>query len=312
MIRTRPATPKRSTPARQRGVALIAVLWVSIVLALLAGQVTRLSRSDLDLARNLLEGTRAELAANSALWTAVYIILDGGPEAWRTDGTVYAWRIGEAEVRVRVTDEFGRIDVNAAIPPLLASLFRAAGVETEEATALAEAVAAFRKQDTEEHVGRRAARPRDRLGVPFAAIEALYQVPGMPPGLVDRVRPALTVHTGKGWPEEESALPLVLAAMEERVLLEEAAGDGSGGELPPATDDVQSLKESPAVLREPENPRVIHADIMRIEAEAVTGAGFHFAREAVVSFGSRPGAPWEFRLWRRGHPVLFPAPTERH
>ena len=97
MTRTRPQLPKPSSLARQRGLALIVVLWAAILLALLAGSVSRLSRSDLNLARNLVESTKAELAADSALWTTVGMIVNGGPKAWPPDGTVYAWRFGEAE-----------------------------------------------------------------------------------------------------------------------------------------------------------------------------------------------------------------------
>ena len=145
MTRTMPQLPKPSTWARQRGLALVVVLWAAVLLALIAAGVARLSRADLNLARNLVEATKAELAADSALWTAVHAIVNGGPEAWLTDGTVYAWRFGEAEVRVRVTDELGRIDINAASPELLAALFVAAGPEPEEATALADPAVAVRR-----------------------------------------------------------------------------------------------------------------------------------------------------------------------
>ena len=92
------------SPARQRGLALIVVLWVAVLLALIAGGVAKLSRGDLNLTRNLVESTRAELAADSALWTAVYVIVNDGPAAWPPDGAVYAWRFDGAEVRVPEAD----------------------------------------------------------------------------------------------------------------------------------------------------------------------------------------------------------------
>ncbi len=88
MTRTRPPISKPPTLARQRGLALIVVLWAAVLLALIAGGVARLSRADLNLARNLVEATKAELAADSALWTAVHAIVSGGPDAWPPDGTV--------------------------------------------------------------------------------------------------------------------------------------------------------------------------------------------------------------------------------
>ena len=290
---------------------MISVLWVSVVLALLAVQVTRLSRGDLDLAYSLHQRTRAELAADGALWTAVYVILNEGPQAWRIDGTVYAWHLGGAEVRVRVTDELSRIDLNAAHPLLLASLFRAAGVEPEKATALSEAAAPLEEQTEVAPTGHgRVIRGRSMSGEPFAATEQLYRLPEMSPELFERVAPALTVYTGKPWPKGEALSPLVLAATEGDVLegdLAEALND----RLPPRADDMQSLEESPTILRAPATRHdPVSWDLLRIEAEAVTPDGFHFSREAVIEFGTRNRAPWEFHHWRRGKRVLFPAPPE--
>ena len=200
MTRIMPPMPKPPSLARQRGLALIVVLWAAILLALIAGGVARLSRADLNLARNLVEATKAELAADSALWTAVHAIVNGGPDAWRTDGTVYAWRFGEAEVRVRVTDELGRIDINAASPELLAALFVAAGTAPEEATALADAVVEFRNRGVEDpeilNTGRLSVGP----DAAFALTDGLAQVPGMPPALQNRIAAAITVYTGQARP----------------------------------------------------------------------------------------------------------------
>ena len=310
MTRTMPQLPKPSTGVRQRGLALVVVLWAAVLLALIAAGVARLSRADLNLARNLVEATKAELAADSALWTAVHAIVNGGPEAWLTDGTVYAWRFGEAEVRVRVTDELGRIDINAASPELLAALFVAAGTEPEEATELAEAVVEFRDQGIEDSEILRAGRPPVGRVAAFALTDGLEQVPGMPPELQRRIADAITGYTGQARPRRGVTSPLVLAATEGSALaepLDEPADQPADRANLTATVEIPTLGGSPVVLGEPAEPTRGFSGLLHIEAEALSDGGSYFAREAVIALNRREALPYRLRLWRRGARVLFPA-----
>jgi len=297
--------PSNNPPAlaRQRGLALIVVLWAAVLLALIAGGVAKLSRTDLNLARNLAESTQAELAADSALWTAVHMIINGGPQAWPPDGTVYAWRFGDSEVRVRVTDELGRIDINAAPPELLAALFVAAGTAPEEAAELADAVVEFRDQRVED-AGE--ARPS---GVPFALTDGLAQIPGLPPELQNRIAEAITVYTGEAWPKLGVTSPLVLAATEGRGLEPPEGEPGEAADVSPA-DEAPALSDRPVILHEPDEPAQAFSGLLHIEAEAVSAGGSYFAREAVVALERRKALSYRLRLWRRGARALFPAPAE--
>ena len=307
MTRTMPQLPNPPSPARQRGLALIVVLWAAILLALIAGGVARLSRADLNLARNLVEATKAELAADSALWTAVYTIVNDGPTAWPADGTVYAWRFGGSEVRVRITDELGRIDINAAPPELLAALFVAAGIAPEEATELADAVVEFRNRGIEDPGSFETGKIFGNPVTAFALTDGLEQVPGMPPELQNRIAEAITVYTGQARPRRGVTSPLVLAAIEGGVLDEAEPEDEADIS---ATDEPPVLGDSPAILREPDEPMRASSGLLHIEAEALSAGGAHFAREAVIALERRGALSYRLRLWRRGARVLFPAPVD--
>ncbi len=313
MTWTMPQLPKPPGPARQRGLALIVVLWAAVLLALIAGGVARLSRSDLNLARNLVESTKAELAADSALWTAVQMIVNGGPEAWPPDGTVYAWRFGGSEVRVRITDELGRIDINAAPPELLAALFVAAGTEPEEATGLAEAVVEFRNRGIEDPGSFETGRLFGTPVIAFALTDGLAQVPGMPPALQNRIAEAITVYTGQPQPRRGVTSPLVLAAIEGVVLdepVDEPPDEPAGQASLTATVEAPTLGGSPAVLDEAAEPSRGFSGLIHIEAEALSDGGSYFAREAVIALSRRDALSYRLRLWRRGARVLFPVPEE--
>jgi general secretion pathway protein K len=300
MTRKSPPISESLISTRQRGLALVVVLWAAVLLALIAGAVTRLSRADLNLARNLAEGTQAELAADSALWTAVYMIVNEGPQAWPPDGTVYAWRFGDSKVRVRVTGELGRVDINAAPPELLAALFVAAGTAPEDATELADAVVEFRTRSVTDP------DPGLRLDTPFALIDGLDQVQGMPRDLLNRIADAITVYTGEARPRSAVAPPLVLAATEGRRLGETGGEPESEDELP-TTSEAPVLGDRPAALSTPAEPMKVFSGLLRIEAEAMSAGGSHFAREAVVALERRKLLAYRLRLWRRGSRVLFPA-----
>ena len=79
---------------RQRGFALLLVLWTILLLALLAAATIDSSRTDINLTRNLVEAIRAELQAESAANVAIYAVINSatGEQAWKTDGSIDAGR----------------------------------------------------------------------------------------------------------------------------------------------------------------------------------------------------------------------------
>ena len=287
----------------QRGFALVMVLWAAVILALIAGSVTRISRSDLQLVRNVTEATEAELAADSGVRRALYEVAAGSPGAWRTDGSVYRWRFGQAEVRVSITDELGRIDINHASTDLLANLFEAAGARQPES--LAGAVEAFRKQRRAAAATGGVSPPDDlpgelRRGVAFASPDDFQNVPGVGADLLKRLRSSITVYSGRALPIIASAPPLVRAAMNVAEL--------SASKMPATRLEVPDteLTDSPTLLSAQAGQASRGSGLYRIYAEALTAGGSHFTREAVVLLkGRRDRLPYDVRLWRRGTRLLF-------
>jgi general secretion pathway protein K len=294
----------------QRGFALLLVLWTVLILALLAAGTLDTSRTDLNLARNLVEATRAELLAEGAANVALYGLLNTGSDdqAWRSDGSVYAWRGDGAELRARVTEEGGRIDLNQATPEVFVSLFAAAGVEIGEARGLAVAIAVFRDPDGERR--RYGAEDADYdasgrlLGAkdaPFETMHELLRVPGMTAELYSQVAPAFTIFTERDTPDAESSVPLVAASQEGRVL---AAAREIGADMPPA--GIARLEEVPLVLVDGTAGAGTSRGLYRIEAEARIASGTLYALHAVVRLqGGRP-QPYRVLFWGRGEQRLFP------
>lgn len=272
----------------QRGLAMIMVLWSMMLLALLAGSMLQRSTTDLQLARNLASGIKAELAADAGARLAIAGLVSGTGE-W---GEPRSISLDGARITVSVTDEAGRVDLNAAPPELLRELMVVFGLSDAQAAALADAIADFRDADTE----RRPFGAEDRdyaaagavLGArdaPFAATAELGRVLGMPPELRRALMPHVTVHSGLAEPVAASASPQVLAALAELAEQRDQVGQGA---LPTGRL---------LILTDPEGGR--RHWIARILSEALLPDGARFAREAVVEVS--PDRPPHYRVlsWER-------------
>lgn len=290
--------PRR--PARERGLALLAVLWVGVALGALAGAAASLARSDIDLAHNARVRAEAELAADSAARLAIYALANASDTAIAADGAVTAWRIDGAEVRVEVTAEARRVDVNAASVAELAVVLIAAGADEAQAGRLAAAIVDFVDEDdllTPEGAERPDYRAEGLPGPKNAPLEhedELLGVVGMPPALYRRAADGLTVHGVAGGRRlliDEPPPAAALSAVEAEP-------------LPPAF--VVALDGTPRVLR-PGAAAAPSANLVRIRAEAATESGARAVRIAVVGLGAGRGT--DTRAWRSGRSTLFPDET---
>jgi general secretion pathway protein K len=293
--------------ARQSGIALISVLWVGVALGALAAAIVSLSRSDVDLAHNQLVRAEAQLAADSAVRVAIYAMLNQADSAIAADGSVTAWLQPQAEIRLQVTSEHGRIDLNRAGPELIESILQVAGIDSETAGALAAAIADYTDPD-EALTPLGAERPdyaqaglSGPKNAPLEHEAELLAVLGMSPEIFDRVADAFTVHSGRRAPKRGQEHPLVKTAtgLDAGAALAATAALES---LPPAFS--LPLDAAPQLLVEGEGPKV--TDLVRIRAEVTTRSGAVAVRVAVVGLFARAKGYYAVRAWRTDRPVLFP------
>lgn len=262
------------------GIALIAVLWTLVLLSLVAAALSLEARSSTSVARNMVETATARTAADAGIQRAILDLetsrgAASGARSFRTDGMVYAWRIGTCVVYISVRDEASKIDLNKAPDALLAALFESVGVEPGNAQSLADAVADFRDPDNLRRVrGAEAVDYRDAgLGwgpknAPFQTVEELQQVFGMTAEIYRRVAPDVSVYSVTG------TLPATDDKRLTRILHE-------------AGFDSQTAASSPG-------------EVFSIRAVAKSANGGVFVREAIVQPNVESG-PW-ILSWRQGVP----------
>ncbi|HEX5960835.1 MAG TPA: type II secretion system protein GspK [Rhodanobacteraceae bacterium] len=200
---------------RQRGTALLLVLWATVLLAALLVGVAAAARSHSQAALYGAERVRAELAAQAGLAHAVAgLRAPGIRHQWVPDGRPYDFDFDGARVTVRVVDVSGMVDLNAAAPELLRGLFEAAGADPLRAGQLADTIAVWRGGTPLSPQRGGQAPPNGGMPHgPFRAAEQLARLPAMDAALYARLEPVVTVFSGRNFPDASYAGALVLASL---------------------------------------------------------------------------------------------------
>jgi general secretion pathway protein K len=275
----------------QRGIALIAVLWVTTILALIAAVFMRETRVEVNLRHNSIENAKAEALADAGVNRAILGLLGLDKSLpWAVDGTPYEFAFADGTVTVAMQDEGGKIDLNRSAGSVLQGLFTSVGVAPASAERLADAIADFRDADNlrrpngaEDADYAAANLPYDAKDAPFATTEELLQVLGMTRALYDRVAPLITVYSPRRDVNLATAPPEVLRA------------------LPYLTPDhinalLQQRTTAGAAAR---RFRVMAVTVL---SAARTANGGTFIREAVLRRGSDASMPFQTVEWRRRWP----------
>ncbi|MDT8410576.1 MAG: type II secretion system protein GspK [Wenzhouxiangellaceae bacterium] len=195
-------------PRRANGIALIIVLWMLALLTIIIGTFAVLARTETMQSRFLFDVTDARYAAEAGLHRAVVELRNPDMETrWVADGRPYVFDFGDASVELRMTDETGLIDVNAAsqgTPDLLINLFLSVGLDERESEMMTEAIQDWIDADEETRmlgaeIGeyQQAGYPYGPANAPFGSIDELQQVIGMSWELFRSIEASLTVHSGR-------------------------------------------------------------------------------------------------------------------
>ncbi len=128
--------------SRQRGFALLIVLWTLALLALLCAQITAGARTQLRLAADSRDRAVAEAAADAGIRQAMFMLIAGNPIG--SPGHPLRIRVNEAEVDILAEDEAGKINPNIVSRDVLRGLLVGVGVDQPLAARLAGEIADWR------------------------------------------------------------------------------------------------------------------------------------------------------------------------
>lgn len=263
-------------PTRQRGFALLIVLWTLGLLALLVAGLATAGRSDLGIAANRRGSAVAEAAADGAVQQAIFQLHLG---AWPADGMEHRVAVGRTTVQVAIDDLSGRINPNLSSPSMLAALLGAVGIDPAQALQLGRAMVDWRTATPMSLAGglkldryRQAGLLYGPPGRPFSAVDEIGQVPGITTALLARLRPYVSVYqSGDAQLADSSTIG--------RAALQDAEMIGGRSALVGFTSPDQ---------------------VVLIRATAALADGTRFVRRAIVRLPapSQPGGQvWQILTW---------------
>jgi len=285
------------------------VLWVLSVLTIMAGGFAVSTRRALDQSQSALSVSEGLALADGGIAYAMYMLTH--PDArqrWEGDGRPYLVRLPSGEVRVRISDESGRLDLNSIQEGTLRAFLTRVLGDQELAGRLTDAILDWRDQDSVRRLhgaeiedyrsSGRTPLPQNR---PFIAPEELSGVLGVTPQIAARLAPFFTVWSGQDginpYKAPEELLRAVFAGDENQVA------------------QILKLRTLPPGEQRPQLNLVPPADIkfnqaqdnaFRVSAEVISEGEQTAGVEAVIRRGgSRTGAPFAFAAWR---PVVVARP----
>jgi general secretion pathway protein K len=226
----------RRTPSGHRpGFALIAALWLLVIIAAAGLEVSLRARDRRLVAANLLESAQARAAAEGGLEHArallERLLVDGerGSAEARPEEWLDPWRrpetlfrdtvaLGEAKYRIQLRDVGTALHLNRATEDELRRLFSALDVDFGRADQIAQSIMDWREPG-DAHRARGAKReyylrtgsPVLPRNAPFQELSEILFVRSMTPEIYQRAKPFLTLH-GSGQVNLNAAeRPLLLA-----------------------------------------------------------------------------------------------------
>jgi general secretion pathway protein K len=307
------------------GFIIIAVLWMLIALATLASiysvyianTAMALAVSDDFLQADLLVTTSLELTAYGLSSSKDAQGPRGVPGVPSVPGVAkvklpsrggFSFRAAAANVGVTFISEAARIDLNQAPMPMLAGLFAAFGVKSEDAVEYANRIIGWReppKEGTAKEGTAKEGAPADEDGLyrsaglkypprggPFPHVDELRLVYELPPALIDRVMPFVTVYSGLPKVNVLDAAPEVIAALPGMTpaLLNSFLDKRESGPV-----DEQSL---PRLLGpSQEGATVEPSAAYRVQVQIAFDNGRRIESEAVILTGTTE-APYHVLYWR--------------
>jgi general secretion pathway protein K len=200
------------------GCILVAVLWILAALAALASTYSIYLGNAAFATQINDDRLRIRNAISTGIELSAYQLL-AVPEQARPPQGAFTARLARATIDASFASESARVDLNAAPQNLLEGLFAAVGVDPAQAASFADRVIGWRKkadpvgQNSEVEAYKEAGLDYAPRQAPFQNVLELPLVLGLPPHIVERILPLVTVYSGHPEIDIRVAPPEVLAAL---------------------------------------------------------------------------------------------------
>lgn len=286
----------------QRGVALVLVVWVATLLLAIAGSFLYSTRTDAGAMRNAALLARAEAIALGAVARALLEVQKpaGLPGVWRRGPVPRQWLFEGAKVRVTLTDESAKLDINSANDALLRSLLRSTGMDPDESARVLDAILDWRDADSLRRPNGAEEREYAEAGLawrpanqPFQAVEELRLVLGLSPTAYQHIAPMSTVY---------SRLPGInphQASRDVLLLLPNVTEESVDAYISERDAALESGVQPPAFAAAGGYASYAPSNAVTVRAEVVLAEGITRSWEAVAIVTPQfPRRPYALLAWR--------------
>jgi len=203
---------------RQKGLALVIVLWVISLLTIMAASFALTMRRETVVIRAIKENAVALSAAESGVFIAQQMEMQkDDSKRWKVDGRVYSVQHNNAEIRIQLLSEKGKIDVNKADEVLLTSLIASTQVTMEKKQMLVSAIMDWRDSDDLVRMNGAEKLQYEDEGLAyhpanrdFESIDELQMVLGFNSTIFQKIKPLITVYSKQAKVDESVAAKEVL------------------------------------------------------------------------------------------------------
>jgi general secretion pathway protein K len=295
------------------GFIIVAVLWILVALATLASVYSIYINNSALAVSGMDDGLQAEALVSAGLELTAYRLAvpkdkdkdkdkdndkDKDKDAQRPTRGQFVFRLGRANVTVNYSSETARIDLNAAPKALLAGFFAAIGASNDDADRYADRIIGWRQrpkpmdQAGEAALYRSAGLPYLPRGAPFAHASELWLVQGLPPELIRRALPFVTVYSGRPNINVFDAPPELIAALPDMTPARLATFLNQ-------RDTVSRDKDSLSRLLGPDQPgaTVEGSNAFRVKINIAFQNGWRTGSEAVILLDAAD-EPFQVLSWR--------------
>lgn len=186
------------------GYAMVAAVAAIAVFAMMAMSLVQANQTGVAEATADYGQAKAAAAADAGLALALGgLLAEGRASRWSIDGRVRTLRFDDADLKIRIEDERGKVPLNLLDEETAGRLAEAAGLRGERARIAADSLLDWTDEDDEPHAAGAEALYYRARGIhprngPLESIEELAQVRGFDTATVERLRDFVTVNFGPG------------------------------------------------------------------------------------------------------------------
>ena len=280
-------------PGRQRGLALVMVMWLVVLLSIIASGHAYNVHTETRLAAMHIQTAKARASVETGLSYAILQLLaEDATNPWPIDGTVDQILFDDTQIRIAIRDATGLIDLNAAGPDLLQTLTTALNVDQERQELIVAAILDWRDADDLKHLGGAEDSDYVSRGYPwtprdneFSSVEELRYVMGMTQQLFNEMAPFTTVYSEQAGINLEFAAPFLINAM-------------NGQDVVPASSN-RSLMNAQTVA-------ATGSGTYHIYVSSTNDEGVGASAEAVIRVSDSSEKPYQVLYWRDSMRTRFP------